>query len=117
MDQVCLAGRGTLRGGLVKCMITDTRTGDDTAISDRATILAQVQHSKKRARVEDLERRCNVAKVALSTLQAECTDLVDKLDKISAKYQDEVLEFERAKQTFDKFKTQAQHFFNQGKGV
>jgi hypothetical protein len=117
MDQICLGGRGTLSGGLVKCMITDTRTSEDTAVSERANILAQVQHAKGRTRVEDLERRYNAAQAAMLTLQRECTDLVDKVDKASAEYQDAALESEQAKQAFDMFKAQAQHFFNQGKSV
>jgi chromosome segregation ATPase len=98
-------------------MITDTRTSEDTAVSERANILAQVQHAKGRTRVEDLERRYNAAQAAMLTLQRECTDLVDKVDKASAEYQDAALESEQAKQAFDMFKAQAQHFFNQGKSV
>lgn len=80
-------------------------------------MLAQIQLAKGRARVEDLERRYNAAQAAMLTLQKECTDLVEKVDKTSAEYQDAAMEFEQATQAFDMFKAQAQHFFNQGKGV
>ena len=39
----------------------------------------------------------------------------DKQEKIVAAHKESVLQFDRAKQTLDKFKAQAQHFFNQGK--
>ncbi len=120
MDQICRAGRGTLGGGLVKCMITDTRTSDDTAICERASTLAQVQHAKSKAckaQVQDLEGRYNTAQASMLTMRAECADLVDKVDKIKAEYQDAALQFERASQTLDKFKAHAHHFFNQGKGI
>lgn len=115
MDQICRVGRGTLGGGLVKCMITDTRTSDDTAICERASTLAQVQHAKSKSQVRDLEGRYNTAQTSMLTMRAECTDLVDKVGKIKAEYQDAASQFERASQTLDKFKAHAQHFFNQGK--
>lgn len=119
MDQICRAGRGTLGGGLVKCMITDTRTSDDTAICDRVTALGQVQHAKSRAQgraqVDDFERRYSIAQASMLTMQVECTDLEEKVEDISSACKEAALQFDRARGTLDKFQAQAQHFFNQGK--
>jgi len=113
LDQIGRAGRGALGGGLVKCMITDTRTSDDTAILERAETLAQVQVSKSKAHVEEIERSYTDSCAVMSTLQGDCTLLMEKEGKIATAHKEAALQFERAKQTLDKFKAQAQHFFNQ----
>ncbi|KAL7540059.1 hypothetical protein ACHAXR_010929 [Thalassiosira sp. AJA248-18] len=113
LDQIGRVGRGALGGGLVKCMITDTRTSDDTAISERSSTFVQVQLAKSKARVEDIERRYTSACATMSTLQAECTLLKEKGEKIAAAHKEAGLQFEKATHTLNKFKAQAQHFFNQ----
>ncbi|KAL7550500.1 hypothetical protein ACHAWF_013723 [Thalassiosira exigua] len=110
-DQICR--RGALGGGLVKCMITDTRTSEDTATQDRAATFAQVRIAKRRSRLEEIEHRYNNACNLLQNLQAEATVLMEKEGKLAAAHKEAALGFERAKQTLDKFKAQAQHFFRQ----
>lgn len=42
----CSAGHGVLDGGLVKCMVTDTRTGEETAMCERGEALKKVEGEK-----------------------------------------------------------------------
>mmetsp|Transcript_7558 Transcript_7558/g.13621 ORF Transcript_7558/g.13621 Transcript_7558/m.13621 type:complete len:923 (+) Transcript_7558:18-2786(+) len=112
-DQIGRAGRGALGGGLIKCMITDTRTSEDTAICERAGTLAQVQVAKSKAHVEEIERQYANSSAVVANLHAECALVMEKEEKIAVAHKDAVLQHERAKQTLDKFKAQAQHFFNQ----
>lgn len=115
LNQIGGVGRGALTGGLCKCMITDTRTSDDTAFVDRTETFSKVKVAKNKAQVEEISLRYKNALNAMSTLQSECTLLAEREEKIAAAHKDAALQFERAKQTLDKFKNQAQHFFNQGK--
>lgn len=94
---------------------TDTRTSDDTAIAERSSILAQVQVSKSKSRVEEIERRYNSVCSSMQALQAELTLITEKEEKIAAAHKEATLQFDRATQTLNKFKAQAQHFFNIGK--
>ena len=114
MDPICRDGRGMLRGGLVKCMITDLRTSDDIAISERASTFSQVQRANSNAHksdIDSIERRHNTALVAMSSMQAEYADLKDKWDKISVIHKETMVQLERDCQQLEKFKAQAHIFF------
>ena len=114
MDPICRDGRGMLRGGLVKCMITDLRTSDDIAISERASTFSQVQRANSNAHksdIDSIERRHNTALVAMSSMQAEYADLKDKWDKISVIHKETMVQLERDCQQLEKFKAQAHNFF------
>jgi hypothetical protein len=116
MDQICRDGHGMLRGGLVKCMITDLRTSEDIAISERAKTFSQIQRANSNAHKSDMdsiERRLNNALVALKSMQAEYTDVKDKRDKLFAIHNEAVLQLELDCQQLDKFKAQAHNFFEQ----
>lgn len=92
-------GQGALGGGLIRCMITDARTSEDTAISDRAATLVQVQATKKKGYIDQIERRYTMSCTAMSNLQAECSLVMEKEEKIAAAHKEAVVQFERAKQT------------------
>ena len=115
MNQIGCAELGSLGGGLVKCVITDTRTSEQNAISERASILAQVQDAKSGAHLKAIDDRYSKACATMSALQAECTNLIENVGGMSSAHKEATLQLENATQTLEKFKTQAQHFFNLGK--
>lgn len=102
-------GRG---GGLIKCMITDTRTGESSARADRSSTMATIKEEKSKLILEEIQRKQNNVCSAISSLQADCTLLKEKEEKFAAAYTEAALQFEKATQTLNKFKAQAQHFFN-----
>ncbi len=109
------ADTGSMNGGLIKCIITDTRTSEDTAACERVNALANVQAAKCEAHVKDINDRYASVCAAISTLQAECAHLIENVGEKSAAHKEATLQLEKATQTFGKFKTQAKHFFNEGK--
>ena len=112
-DLIGRAGRGGIGGGLAKCMITDSRTSEESASSERAAMLVQVQAARRKSQEEGIERQYSQTCSAISTLQTESALLVEKEQKIAAAHKEAVLQFERAKQTLYKFRNQARSFFNQ----
>ena len=109
------ADPGSMCGGIVKCIITDTRTSEETAVSERASALAHVQAAKCEAHVKNIDDRYANVCASMSKMQTECAQLIENVGEISAAHKEAASQLEKATQTFGKFKTQAQHFFNQGK--
>jgi hypothetical protein len=109
------ADPGSMCGGLIKCIITDTRTSDEIASSERASALAHVQAAKCEAHVKDIDDRYANVCAAMSALQSECAHLIEIVGDMSAAHKEATLQLEKATQTFGKFKSQAKPFFNEGK--
>ena len=112
-DELGEAGRGLLSGGLVKCVITDTRVSEDTAAHERADAFEQVVQAESTTNVDDIERRYKNTCALMSSLKSECSSLMEKEEQLVLDHKMAALELDRSVAIMNKFKAQAQNFFNQ----
>ena len=85
---------------LVKCLITDSRVSEDTAACERSDAFARNQE----VGIEVLESRYNDAQRAISTLQGECSLLIEKEDKLKVAHHEAVLELQKSDEGMNKIK-------------
>jgi len=85
---------------LVKCLITDSRVSEDTAACERADAFVRSQD----VGIEELERRYNDTQRAISTLQGECSLLIEKEDKLKVAHHEAVLELQKSDEGINKIK-------------
>ena len=85
---------------LVKCLITDSRVSEDTAACERSDAFARNQE----VGIEVLESRYNDAQRAISTLQGECSLLIEKEDKLKVAHHEAVLELQKSDEGMNKVK-------------
>jgi len=100
-----------LDGGLVKCMITDTRTSHDTAIGDRAQSYPKIQASSTDVLIENVAKRVVSVTTRVEELESDIKVLSLREQKIGKTHRDTVQHLERAKATIDKLNLQLQQFF------
>ena len=100
-----------LDGGLVKCMITDTRTSQETATRDRALSYPRIQKLANTASIEN----ANQLKASYSTrteeLESDITNLSLREQKIALAHREAAQNLERSKAAMDKLKIHVQQFF------
>jgi len=85
---------------LVKCLITDSRVSEDTAACERADAFVRNQE----VGIEELERRYNDTQRAISTIQGECSLLIEKEDKLKVAHHEAVLELQKSDEGINKIK-------------
>jgi len=85
---------------LVKCLITDSRVSEDTAACERADAFVRSQD----VGLEELERHYNDAQRAISSLQGECSLLIEKEDKLKVAHHEAVLELQKSDEGINKIK-------------
>ena len=105
------ASQKLLDGGLVKCMITDTRTSQESAISDRAQSYPTIQASSSSAHIENVAKRVAIANTRTEDLESAIRVLSLREQKIAQAHRDATQHLERAKATMDKLKLQVQQYF------
>ena len=106
-----LANQKLLDGGLLKCIITDTRTSDETAVSDRAESYPRIQKLANTSRIENVSKL--VAKLTAhgEELESDIKNLSLREQNIAKAHTDATQNLERSKATMDKLKHHFQHFF------
>eukprot|EP00984_Skeletonema_dohrnii_P037633 scaffold39894_cov133-Skeletonema_dohrnii-CCMP3373.AAC.3 len=100
-----------LDGGLVKCMITDTRTSQETAISDRAHSYPKIQKLANIARIENATKLVASYSTRMEELGSDINTLSLREEKIAQAHKDATQLLERSKATMDKLKLHLQQFF------
>eukprot|EP00985_Skeletonema_marinoi_P018931 scaffold10711_cov177-Skeletonema_marinoi.AAC.1 len=100
-----------LDGGLVKCMITDTRTSQETAISDRAQSYPKIQKLANIARIENATKLVASYSTRMDELESDINTLSLREEKIAQAHKDATQLLERSKATMDKLKLHLQQFF------
>jgi len=85
---------------LVKCLITDSRVSEDTAACERSDAFVRSQD----VGLEELERHYNDAQQAISSLQGECSLLIEKEDKLKVAHHEAVLELQKSDEGINKIK-------------
>lgn len=113
IEELGESGRGLLSGGLVKCVVTDTRVSEDTAAHERADAFDQVVQAESSTNVDDIERRYRNSCAQMSSLKSECLLLMEKEEQLVLDHKKAALELDRSVAIMNKFKAQAHNFFNQ----
>jgi len=100
-----------LDGGLVKCMVTDTRTSQETAISDRAQSYPKIQKMSNTTRIENAAKLVASYSTRIKELESDINTLSFREQKIAQAHRDATQHLERSKATMDKLKLHLQQFF------
>lgn len=100
-----------LDGGLVKCMVTDTRTSRETAMNDRAQSYPEIQKMSNTTRIENATKLVASYKTRIEELESDITTLSLREQKIAQAHRDATQHLERSKATMDKLKLHLQQFF------
>eukprot|EP00970_Alexandrium_tamarense_P005592 scaffold907_cov167-Alexandrium_tamarense.AAC.2 len=111
-DEIDITGQGDF-DGIVKCMVTDTRTGEAAAIRERSEALTNQQDASSKSTMEILETKHASACSVLTNLASEYKIASEEEDKLATAHTDAVKLHEKALSTLQKFKVQAQNFFQQ----
>jgi hypothetical protein len=107
------SGKKDLDGGLVRCMITDCRTSEDTAICDRAEAFIYHLASKSEAEIDQLTQQYAVMKKQISDVSQEYKTAVKYEESAVAAEKEAADAHELSRQTWARFKSQAQNFFKE----
>ena len=100
MGEIPLENLKLSGSALVKCLITDSRVSEDTAACERADAFVRSQD----VGIEELERRYNDTQRAISSLQGECSLLIEKEDKLKVAHHEAVLELQKSDESINKIK-------------
>ena len=106
-----MSSQKLLDGGLVKCMITDTRTSQETASSDRAQSYPKIQKLTNTARIENATKLVASYSTRIEELEADITALSLREQKVALAHKEATQNLERSKATMDKLKLHLQQFF------
>ncbi len=100
-----------LDGGLVKCMITDTRTSHDNASRDRAQSYPTVQANARSAYINSVTKRVTGNNARIEELESDIEVLSLREKKIDQAHRVAVQRFEQSKAIMDDLKVKVQQFF------
>ncbi len=104
---------GVFEGGLVKCLVTDMRTSESTAQRERGEALVKTVSVTSSRMLEEFEMDYARALSIFQDAEKEYNAAIIAEESFLKSHKDAIQQHEKAKATLEKFKAEAQRYFNQ----
>jgi hypothetical protein len=114
-DRLDSGGHVTLQGGQIKCMISDLRTSDETAASQRVMSKKELDKNVVSSEIVNLEKKMSELKQGKAEADHRCGRAITSEQECSDALAKAVRAYEKAGQDQLAFKRKAHRYFQAGK--
>jgi len=104
---------GLFDGGLVKCLVTDMRTSESTAKRERVEAFVTTKNIMSSRTSEEIERDYARSLSIFQDAEKEYNAAIIAEESVLKSHKEAIQQHDKAKATLEKFKAEAQRYFNQ----